>query len=135
MKFDIASGDFPVLEVFIDSVKYTICYPVPALIAAEKATGLKLKSLQHWLEVPAEHIPAILKCGFSKYHADLDAAALDALVDAIVTNMTAEDFDHLHYLLCKLAFPKAMTVIEERAAQRRGASPNAEGPQPAGANA
>jgi hypothetical protein len=127
--FEVNVEGFPVLKVLVGPLEYTLCYPVSAVIKAEEATKLSLKNLNDWLKIESRNIPAILAAGFIKYHSDLQPDAMLALAQSIFETLTPEALDQLHYMLCKLAFPKAMEALETRASGKANAvSPNVQSP-------
>lgn len=124
--FEVSVEDFPILKVVLGPLTYTICFPVSAVIKAEEATKIPLKNLNDWLKIESRHIPAILAAGFIKYHSDLQPEAMTSLAHSIFESLTPEALDQLHYLLCKLAFPKAIAALESRGSGKAdAASPNA----------
>jgi hypothetical protein len=101
--------------------EYTLAYPIPAVIQAEKATGKDLKSLTGWFNLETKDMPAVIEAGLVKHHPDLKPGEFQSIVD----NLTLESLDEIHYALCKLAFPKTMAEVEARRAQSLPNAPSA----------
>ena len=118
----LQSAIFPTLKLSVDDKEYTLCFPIPAVIAAEEASGHSLKTLHDWLNIEIKHIPAVIRAGLSKYHAQIS----ETEVQNIIGNLTPEAVDEVHYALCKLAFPRAMALLESKA--KETSSPNAQSP-------
>jgi hypothetical protein len=109
--FELRSEVFPTLKLIVDSAEYTLCYPISSVVKAEETVGHSLKTLRDWLSLETKHLGTVVKAGLEKFHSDLSVAELEKIADYL----TPEILDPLHYALCKLAFPKAMAIVEERA--------------------
>ena len=118
----LKSEVFPELTLSVDGKDYWLCFPLPAVIRAEEVVGHSLKSLHDWFNIDVKHIPAIIRAGLSKHHPTITESEIQQIID----NLTPEAVDELHYALCKLAFPRAMSLIEARAKEK--SSPNAQSP-------
>lgn len=108
----------PSKTVRINGRDYKLGFPFTVVIDAEKKTGISLKTLGDWMNIPYEHLPAILDAGFRKYQPDIPADFAASLLDA----MTPEQVRELHVELWSMNFPNTLKLITER---KRGAtSPN-----------
>jgi hypothetical protein len=117
----IESAVIPRLALKVDGREYRVEFPLSAVIKAEEKTGRSLKSLADWFTLSAKDVPAVLEAGLSKHHADVKEADIQAICD----RLNPEALDEILYALCKLAFPRRMSAIEEERAKGK-TSPNAQ---------
>ena len=111
----------PRLELHIgDGKKYTVEYPVTAVVAAEKASGKSLKSLADWFDLTWNDVAPVLHSGLAKHHPE---ATLEE-VTAFCEDLGAEGVLEVRHALICLNFPRTMERIET--ARRSNASPNVE---------
>lgn len=99
--------------------EYTLAFPISAVMAAEKATGKDLKSLNGWLSLETKDFATVIEAGLAKFHPNIDAGELSAIIESL----TLEALDEVHFALCKLTFPRLMAEIESRKGSQ---SPNLE---------
>lgn len=109
MKSTLEAAVIPTLLLKVSGREYTVEFPLSAVIQAEEKTGRNLKSLSDWFALPTRDIPAILAAGLSKHHPDVTEDELRDICDAL----NPEALDEVQYALCKLAFPRSMTRLEE----------------------
>lgn len=108
----------PNKTVEINGKEYQLGFPFSVIIDAEKRTGLSLKTLGDWVNVPYEKLPVILDAGFRKYHPDLPEDFTTTLLDA----MTPEQVRELYVELWSMNFPN--TVNKLSAKTKGTTSPN-----------
>jgi hypothetical protein len=109
----------PCKTVSINGREYRLGFPFSVIIEAEKRTGLSLKTLGDWIDIPYEKLPAILDAGFRKYQPDIPEDFASSFLDA----MTPEQVRELCVELWTMNFPLTIKQISERTAKGK-TSPN-----------
>lgn len=107
--------------VLINDDTFTLGFPFSVLVEAEKKTGLSLKSLGDWLNIPYEKLPVILDCGFRKFKPELPEDFVTSFLDA----MSPEQVHDLYVELWQMNFPETLNRLGEARSKTKGdTSPN-----------
>lgn len=99
----------PCQTVNVNGTEYKLGFPFSVIIAAEGKTGLSLKTLGDWINIPYEHLPAILDAGFRKYQ-DIPEGFSAGLLEC----MNPEQIRELSVELWQMNFPGTVQKLEDR---------------------
>lgn len=107
MNLDIAVA--APLAVTVDDRVYTVEFPLPSVVALEKAIKRSMKTAQDWFKISTAELPDVLWAGLLKHHQD-DALRVASL---ICNGLNPEAIETTIDAVCAAAWPEAMRKYQE----------------------
>jgi hypothetical protein len=92
----------PTLPLEIGDKRYTLEFPLAAVVKAEEKIGRSLKAASDWFCAPAKDIPALLEAGLSRHHPDITPEEISSICECI----NPESYAEFAEALGALAFPR-----------------------------
>lgn len=105
--------------IIVDGVEYMLVFPLSVLAATERKTGISLKTVGDWVDIPNEHFATVIQAGLVKHHPNIEPQFAADFCD----QATPEILYQLRLGLVYLNFPKVLKALEERKG-KKDISPN-----------